>query len=154
LRIAVIPIGSDPAQPADEGSPTMCRYSWHHYRDHFACFRCRKAFKHWQWEEGEDRARAGKAKLHHAPREIRCPDCDAPMVDMGLDFKAPRRHDPEAWEIMEALYENGFTFHGCGCSVYIPSPPRSLRELPEWLEMHRKSSEGEALLKRFASRGG
>lgn len=129
----------------------MCRYAWHNYRDHFACFRCRKAFKYWQWEECEERAWSAKARLHHVPREIVCPDCARPMVDMGLDFKAPPKSDREAWEVLEALYENGFAFYGCGCYVGF-EPPRSLREVPAWLEEHRKPSEGEALLKRFYER--
>jgi hypothetical protein len=131
----------------------MCRYAWHNYRDHFACFRCRKAFKYWQWEDCEEGAWTAKARRHHVPREIVCPDCARPMVEMGVDFKAPPKGDREAWEILEALFENGFAFHGCGCYVGF-TPPRSLGEVPAWLESHRKPSEGESLLKQFAARGG
>jgi hypothetical protein len=131
----------------------MCRYAWHNCRDHFACFGCRKAFEYWQWEDCEEGAWKAKARLHHAPREIVCPECARPMVDRGLDFKAPPKSDREAWEILEALYENGFTFHRCGCYVGF-KPPRGLREVPAWLEEHRKSSEGASLLKRFSARGG
>lgn len=129
----------------------MCRYAWHNYRDHFACFRCRKAFKHWQWEDCAEGAWAAKSRLHHVPREIVCPDCARPMIDMGLDFKAPPKSEHEAWEILEVLYENGFTFEGCGCDVGF-MPPRSLREVPAWLEEHQKLSEGELLLKKFSFR--
>jgi hypothetical protein len=73
------------------------------------------------------------------------------MVDMGLDFKAPPKSDHEVWEILEALYKNGFTFNGCGCYVGF-TPPRSLREVPDWLEKHRSRSEAESLLKKFESR--
>jgi hypothetical protein len=129
----------------------MCRYAWHNYKDHFACFRCRKSYKYWQWEDCDESAWKMRKRLHHVPREIVCPDCSRPMVDMGLDFKAPPKDDREAWQILEILSENGFTFHGCGCSVDL-YPPRSLREVPEWLEKHRFKSEGELLLKAFETR--
>jgi hypothetical protein len=129
----------------------MCRYAWHNYRDHFACFDCRKAFKYWQFEETDEVSFYRKQDLKHVPREIVCPDCSKPMVDMGLDFKAPPKTDAETWKILQSLYEHGFTFHGCGCSVGL-IPPRTLRELPEWLEQHRTRTEGERLLDRFGER--
>jgi hypothetical protein len=129
----------------------MCRYAYHNYRDHFACFHCRKAFKYWQWEDCDESAWKMKARLHHVPREIVCPNCSRPMVDMGLDFKAPSKKDREAWKILEILCENGFTFDGCGCYVGF-TPPRTLREVPEWLERHRKQSNGEILLKKIEAR--
>jgi hypothetical protein len=129
----------------------MCRYAWHNYRDHFACFDCRKAFKYWQWEPIDETAFTTKQKLEHVPREIVCPDCKQPMVDMGLDFKAPPKSDIQQWEIMRALHEHGFTFHGCGCFVGF-KPPKTLREVPEWIENHRRKSEGEKLLEKYNSR--
>src|SRR5207244_1130587 len=100
-------------------------------------FRCRKSFKYWQWEECDQRTWKSKRRLHRVPRSIVCPDCSCPMVDMGLDFKAPPRGDRKAWKIIEVLHENGFTFHGCGCFVGFFTPPRTLGELPRWLEKHR-----------------
>jgi hypothetical protein len=130
----------------------MCRYAWHHYRDHFACFDCRKAFKHWQWEPCDERKFRKQQKLKHVPRRIVCPECSQPMVDMGLDFKAPAKSNVEAWQVLKALAENGVTFHGCGCFVGF-KPPRRLREVPEWLESYRqKSSAAEQLLNRFNRR--
>jgi len=123
----------------------MCRDAWHNYRDHFACFDCRKAFKYWQWEHVDEATFKRKQKLQHVPREIMCPDCKNPMVDMGLDFRAPRKTDIEAWQILKALAENGFTFHACGCYVGF-TPPKTLREVPQWIEDHRRKSAGEQLL--------
>lgn len=129
----------------------MCRYAWHHYRDHFACFRCRKAFKHWQWEGCERDTPRGRKQLRPVPREVVCPQCSRPMADMGLDFKAPPRDDREAWKILEILYRHGFTFHNCGCGgMFIP--PRRLRHVPDWLSRRCCVSEGEALSRRFAAR--
>lgn len=129
----------------------MCRYAWHNYRDHFACFECRKAFKYWQWEDCRESEWDTKSKLRHVPREIVCPDCHQPMVDMGLDFKAPSRSDAEAWQILKLLQENGYTFHGCGCYVGF-KPPTKLRDVAEWLAQHHKPSEAERVLERYATR--
>lgn len=129
----------------------MCRYAWHNYRDHFACFDCRKAFKYWQWEECDETTFQMRQRLQHAPREIVCPDCSLPMVDMGLDFKAPRKSESEAWEVLRALAANGFTFHSCGCYVGF-TPPKTLREVQQWLAQHRSKSEGEKLLEKIGKR--
>jgi hypothetical protein len=129
----------------------MCRYAWHNYRDHFACFDCRKAFKYWQWEETDKASFDRAQRLRHVPREIVCPDCSKQMADMGLDFKAPPKKGAEAWEILRALYKHGFTFHSCGCSVGV-RPPQTLREVPQWIEQHRRRGKGEKLLAKFAGR--
>ena len=129
----------------------MCRYAWHNYRDHFACFDCRKAFKYWQWEEVDEAGFHQKQKLKYVPREIICPECSQPMVDMGLDFKAPPQNDHDAWEIMRALAQHGFKFQLCGWIVGF-KPPRTLREVPEWIEQHRNKSDGERLLEKFAAK--
>lgn len=129
----------------------MCRYAWHNYRDHFACFECRKAFKYWQWGITDEENFGHKQQLQSVPRDIVCPDCSRPMVDMGLDFKAPPKNDADAWEIMRALYDHGFNFSSCGCGVGF-RPPRTLREVPEWIEQHRHRTEAEELLEKFAGK--
>jgi hypothetical protein len=73
------------------------------------------------------------------------------MADMGLDFKAPPKSDREAWQILAVLFENGFSFHGCGCDAGGVIPPRTLREVPEWLERHKVKNKGEALADQFRS---
>jgi hypothetical protein len=70
------------------------------------------------------------------------------MIDMGLDFKAPRKTNAEAWEILRLLAQNGFTFHGCGCSVGFV-PPKKLREVPQWLAERHRQSKGEELIARI-----
>ena len=130
----------------------MCRYGFHNYRDHFACFRCRKAFKPLQREGREQRVEIGQARPLRVPRELVCPDCSHPMVDMGLDFKAPPRSDREMWQILEILHTHGFHFGGCGCGGVGFVPPRRLFEVPAWLDQHRRLSPGEALSRKFATR--
>ena len=130
---------------------TMCRYAWHNYRDHFACFDCRKAFKHWQWEEVDEGTFHEGQKRQHVPREIVCPECSRAMVDMGLDFKAPPHEDVKTWEIMRALRAHGFRCQSCGCGAGLRLP-RTLREVPDWIERHRVRTEGEKLAVEFAAR--
>jgi hypothetical protein len=129
----------------------MCRYAWHNYRDDFACFDCSKAFKQWQWEEVDEGTFTQRQELRHVPREIVCPECSRPMIDMGLDFKPPPKDDRKSWEIMRALHDHGFTSHSCGCFVGF-QPPRTLQEVPEWIEKHRKRKTGEKLAEQFAGR--
>ena len=123
----------------------MCRYAYHNYRDHFACFDCRKSFKYWQWEEVDKNAWRKEFSRRRVPREIRCPDCDKPMVDMGLDFKAPRKEKSEEWDILRILSEARIDFHNCGCGVgWVP--PKRKREVPAFLEAHFPKSPGKELL--------
>ncbi len=154
----------------------MCRYAFHTYKSHFACFACRKAFKKTpiedyikqngldtgyigpdssgrfpgKAEQAEKQAAAGMKRAEIRKRYLEdvsiCPQCRGQMAAMGLDFKAPPQRDVEAWKIIATLYENGFAFQGCGCSGPGYAPPVSLRDLPQWLGQHQRKSEGAKLL--------
>ncbi|MDH5656089.1 MAG: hypothetical protein OEZ34_09290 [Spirochaetia bacterium] len=150
----------------------MCRYANKTYKSHFACFSCRKAFKKTPLEDyvrdkglesaykkilkafyaGNQSAVEKEVGISYAQIEKQyledvspCPQCGEPMAAMGLDFKAPKNNDTEAWEIIAGLYEEGFAFQGCGCDVGY-KPPKKLHELPEWLSEHVRKSKGEKLL--------
>jgi hypothetical protein len=71
-----------------------------------------------------------------------CPECDTPMQNMGLDFKAPRQSDIRQWKKVEQLFAHGYAYHSCGCG---PGPrPALLREVPEFLaEQTRRRAEWE-----------
>lgn len=137
---------------SENGQSKMCRYAWHNYRDHFACFGCRKAFKYWQGKPCDENTFREQQKLKQIPRNIVCPDCKKSMTDMGLDFKAPPKAKVEAWKILEILAQNGVTFHSCGCSVGFV-PPRTLREVPQWLNEHRSKFNGETALDTIEKKG-
>ena len=111
----------------------MCRYGFHTYKDHFACFDCRKTFRVRPAAEWVDEAvRAGDAR-----RVVKCPDCGRPMANMGLDFKSPRRRDAKQWEKVRLLYRVGIAYGSCGCGG--PGPrPQSLGEARALLGMRRK----------------
>lgn len=88
----------------------MCRYAFSGpYKQHMACFKCRIALK----------------------AVTVCPQCRQPMVEMGLDFKAPKRRDVKQWKKVEVLYQNGITFHSCGCGCGYR--PKQLNEVKHFL---------------------
>lgn len=107
----------------------MCRYAMSGpYKEHFACFSCRKMFR-----RPESHELACPPAAESAP-VARCPECREPMVNLGKDFKTPKRSRVEVWQVVEQLYRRGYTFHSCGCSG--PGPrPRRLRELDAFLAL-------------------
>ena len=89
------------------------------YKQKWACFKCRKS---WKSPHGE------------VPRaSALCPQCWAPLHNMGLDFKAPKQTDKEQWRKVELLSENGIDFSSCGCGGPGFRPAR-LREVPQFLQ--------------------
>lgn len=97
----------------------MCLYAFKTYKSHFACFDCRKTFK--------PRLNAdlpGKRGRHsnYEDREIKCPECGNYMVDLGREFKSPKKTDVKEWEIIKGFYIIGKHFQTCGCNGpgYIP----------------------------------
>jgi hypothetical protein len=75
------------------------------YSEHYACFACRRAFKH-----PEEYARAG-GQLR-PPRSRPCPECGGPARSMGMNFKPPRREATKQWRKLELLARRGELFHG------------------------------------------
>lgn len=117
----------------------MCRYAISGpYRDHYACFACRKSFK-WPHDRDVD------------PRTLRppvCPDCRGPLEAMGLDFKAPPKDDLRQWQKVEVLALRGIRYVSCGCNG--PGPrPEDLRDVAAFLRGQLPESEGERLLLRI-----
>ncbi len=151
----------------------MCRYAGQTYKSHFACFLCRKVFRKTAMEDYVEhvglkaahdkilfrQTRRGKHVTPCASYEgiveryvadvSICPQCGKRMAAVGLDFKAPPHRKKKAWEILRVLYEHGFAFQGCGCSVGY-APPSRRADLPDWLRQHIRRSEGQLLLDAFA----
>ena len=124
----------------------MCRYAAT-YKDHYACFDCHKAFKRRKSYEWPKHLQPVEGERPPAP----CPECDQPMADMGLDFKAPRRRDARQWAKVEALFRHGFTYHSCGfCGPGLR--PAELRQVEAFLQDHLPQSEGKQLLRTIEAR--
>jgi hypothetical protein len=77
-----------------------------------------------------------------------CPQCNNKMAAMGYDFRPPKSSSIEEWKIIEILYNNGFAFIGCGCDVGY-TPPKLIRDLPNFFKQHERLSEGEKLLEKI-----
>lgn len=145
----------------------MCRYGLSGpYKNHFACFECRKAFKQpdiSDWLNARDRGYAYRrlspywstdkfrtpieeelgvtvAELHEEYKSAthRCPECGTPMIDMGMDFKTPPQADVKAWQRFRGMYRVGHAFHTCGCDGpgYIP---QSTNDFIEYLNDRRRT---------------
>lgn len=84
----------------------MCRYAFHSYKPHLACFGCRKVFR-----------RRLRADVDPDGEETlaRCPECGGLLADLGLDFKAPPARAVKRWRELASLWRAGITFHSCGC---------------------------------------
>lgn len=104
----------------------MCRYAMcGPYKQKWACFQCRKSYKSHHGGFSRDFAK--------------CPQCQAPLGNMGLDFRAPRQTDTEDWRKVALLFENGINFSSCGCSGPGLRPAR-LRNVPDFLEQREQNA--------------
>lgn len=108
----------------------MCRYAMSGpYKEKFACFECRKMFKQTSYWE----LRYPMRKHSTGQRLVKCPECDSPMHNMGLDFHAPRQSDVKQWRKVAVLHAHGINFSSCGCGG--PGErPATLRDVPAFLE--------------------
>lgn len=61
---------------------------------HWACFDCRKSFA---------------KETSETPRK--CPECAAPMIDMGAYFEPPRKLSVKRWSVMKILADYGYRFN-------------------------------------------
>lgn len=99
----------------------MCRYAYGQYSCHWACFNCRKSWKtHSAWDSEAMMSGARSHEPHHQEESFGkghrvCPECSGPLVDLGQDFKTPKKLNKKQWRKVELLYDQGITFHSCGC---------------------------------------
>ncbi len=89
---------------------------------HYACFACRKSFKHKPVIDGETLT-------------YNCPDCGAELCNMGPDLKAPKKHDFKQWKKVILLAKNGVCFYSYSGN---PGPfPKNIGEVPRFLDERR-----------------
>lgn len=97
---------------------------------HWACFDCRKSF----------------AK-EESPTPRKCPECAAPMTDMGAYFEPPRKLNKKRWTIMKTLADYGYKFQSKGSKSYIDGlilqvkNPRLVDVVERIEELKRKATE-------------
>ena len=63
------------------------------------------------------------------------------MIDMGLDFKAPRRTNLREWKRVHLIYQAGQRYHSCGCGGSGVIAP-TLRDAKKLLRETQASSKG------------
>ena len=108
----------------------MCRYALAGpYRDHYACFRCRKSFK---WPHDRHATRTETLP------DPKCPQCAGPVEAMGLDFKAPPQKAVDQWKKVRILADHGIRYSSCGCGGpgFRPAELRDVYEAPV-IDRHR-----------------
>ena len=81
--------------------------------------------------EVEQKRYDGYVKKYLNP--VVCPQCRQPMMQTGLDTKAPKMSDKDAWLALEKTHILGYTFGSCGCvgPGFIPSDKAEYREYLE-----------------------
>ena len=81
------------------------------YARHYACFSCRKMFnKHIAEETMQQYSSLREFIEKHCPL---CPQCTAPMLDMGNGFKPPKCSDVKRWRILQKRANSGKRFWYC-----------------------------------------
>lgn len=88
----------------------------------FTCLSCRKSFK-------RPGANVGERK---------CPHCGDVAINLGRNFKPPKRSDDAQWEKVKFLIAKGFAFH----KVYdsdnrLVQYPKTLQEAKEFVEKYK-----------------
>ena len=130
------------------GRLQMCRYGMYGpYKQHYACFDCRKAFKRHPDSDLPDHV------IRERPDDavVPCPDCNQNMHCMGFDFEAPKKSDIKQWAKVALLYRHGFAYHSCGCC----GPgyrPECLKEVETFIHESTSMSEAEKLLVKYGAR--
>ena len=71
---------------------------FHSYAHHFVCFACRKMFNKQIGDIADDYESLAAFREKFQPL---CPDCQQPMLNMGIGFKPPRKSDVKAWRRAE-----------------------------------------------------
>jgi len=69
------------------------------YAMSFACFNCKKSFK-----------RHVDTSPCDYPRALSCPECGENSVNLGRNFKPPKRNDEKQWKKVKYLVDHGFYF--------------------------------------------
>ena len=86
----------------------MCPIDYHHFggrfKQHYACFDCRKAFKASDEFISIKVMTVRGLRYRQVPRKVICPDCGEVMARMGRLFRAPKRSKIREWAALAARY--------------------------------------------------
>jgi hypothetical protein len=112
------------------------------HRKHFACFKCRKAFKQSDLPKQEyklgKKGRIDKINVKNRT-EMKCPQCGKKMNNMGNSFRAPKQNDVKQWKVVETLYKLGVRYNFSDFNN--PDKPKNLRDIPAFIKERKKMEE-------------
>lgn len=100
------------------------------YAMSFACFSCQKSFK-----------RHVEASPKDYPNHMSCPECGGVSVNLGRNFKAPKKNDVKQWEKVRFLVDHGFLFQKIrvGANHHDTVPyPETLEEAREFVKTYKE----------------
>jgi len=98
------------------------------YAMSFACFGCQKSFKrHYDLPPCD------------YPDQMTCPECGESSVNLGRNFKAPKKSDCSQWAKVKFLVDHGFVFQKIRINESETVPyPESLSEAKEFVVKYKK----------------
>lgn len=100
------------------------------YAMSFACFACQKSFK-----------RHVEASPKDYPGHMVCPECGGESVNLGRNFKPPKKNDVKQWEKVKFLVDHGFRFQKIrvGTNHHDTVPyPETLEEAKEFVKTYKQ----------------
>ena len=110
------------------------------YAMSFACFTCKTAHKrHFENSPSE------------YPRFIKCPICKECAINVGRNFKAPKKSDTSQWKKVKYLVENGFVFQHIyeeqeNGSLNKVEYPKTLNDAKEFVLKYKSQAINNALI--------
>ena len=77
------------------------------YKQHYACFQCRKVFKKTNLED----APKHRLQIDECGRFVACPQCGERMPDVGFDFEPSNKGDIRGWQEAERGIKARLDYH-------------------------------------------
>lgn len=103
------------------------------YKQHYACFRCRKAFKKTNLEEMPTH----RLKIDELGRVVHCPQCGERMPDVGFEFEPPKKDNVKGWKEAEAKLEQSYDHEMRNSKIVGVKSPRARTRLIRELDAKR-----------------
>lgn len=104
---------------------------------HRVCFTCRKSW-----------SIASRKTVRYTWNDTpgNCPECNQPLIGLGLYFKPPKQNDIREWRKVEAMVHAGCNFTSADSST-----PITLAQAEDYSDVMReyRSSKGEKLARKF-----
>ncbi len=88
--------------------------NYDNYKEHWACFHCRKMVRrpswHQLWRQARTEYKSYADYLKHGTAS--CPVCGQTMKNMGKGFRPPKQKDVKQWKALENVSQSKKRFPG------------------------------------------